>query len=57
MRNIGIRQLLSGRPWVRIPPGTPLETLEALILQGFRRFSFSAHFSNLLINLNLLINY
>ena len=41
-----IRQtyLLSERPWVRIPPGTPANTPKTFDLSGFSAFLISAAF-------------
>jgi hypothetical protein len=36
--------LLSERPWVRIPPGTPANTPKTFDLSGFSAFLISAAF-------------
>ena len=38
------RELLSERPWVRIPPGTPANTPKTFDLSGFSAFLISAAF-------------
>ena len=45
--------LLSGRPRVRIAPGTPLITPKVLVLQGFRRFLFSGFMQSLLFRFTI----